>query len=348
MKKFLALFFSILTACATGGVVALLGIFGATKFMGFTGGYLNEKLIDNAAKALLVTQTNASSGIEENKEEEIDTSLLEEADQDPSFVSRFSRVFIYSADDGREIIESAKDTLPGPASKKVTGLSYLVMDMDRGAIVVEKDSDRMLPIASVSKLVTAVVARKLIDENQSITVTSKALATYGNEAKLREGEKFKMKELLYPLLMVSSNDTAEILAREYGREKFITAMNDWVSSIGAYRTYFADPSGLSPQNVSTVRDLSIITKWIWENDPEIFDITLIKSKTVRTHTWTNPTHFLNLDSYAGGKNGYTPEANRTSVALFKLGKYERLYSVMLTGSDSRDSDILELLEEAVK
>jgi len=187
-----------------------------------------------------------------------------------------------------------------------------------------------------------------MDKNDSVVVTRQALGTYGNEARLREGEKFKVDELIYPLLMVSSNDAAEILAQAYGRKNFIKEMNSWVNEIGAYRTYFIDPSGLSAQNISTARDISIIAQWIWENEPELFDITLQKAKTIRTHTWINPTHFLNLTSYIGGKNGYTPEANRTSVSLFKLGRYKKIYAVILLASEARDSDILDLLEEAVR
>lgn len=101
-KRLLGLFFSILTACATGAGIAFLGI-----------AVLAEK------KEIL----------------EQDTSLLEEADQDPSFVSRFSRTFIYSAEDGKEIIENAKNSLPGLGNTEVTAESYAVVDMDRKVVV---------------------------------------------------------------------------------------------------------------------------------------------------------------------------------------------------------------------
>ncbi len=338
-NRFIKLYFSIFTACLTGVAFAFFGIF-----------------IIKYSKSIIVkfNENKTEKNIVKNsdyKNEDIpgnDIKFLEEMDADPTFISRFSRAVIYSADDGREIIESAKNSLPMYANKNVTAKSYVVVDLDRGVTVLEKDSDRLLPIASMTKLITAIVAKKLIKENESITIDSKSLSTYGNEARLREGEKFKLKELLYPLLMVSSNDSAEAIARHYGRAKFISEMNDFVSSIGAYRTYFKDPSGLSAQNVSTSNDFAIITKYIIKNNPEIFDITLEKSKTIRTHTWTNTTHLLNLDSYAGGKNGYTPEANRTSLSLFKLGKNKRFFAVIFLGSSSRDNDILDLLEDAVR
>ena len=155
-------------------------------------------------------------------------------------------------------------------------------------------------------------------------------------------------ELLYPLLMVSSNDASEALARTYGRRDFIKAMNDWVQSIGAYQTYFADPSGLSPSNVSTAKDMAIIASAIYRDHPEIFQISAEKTQTVRVHTWTNPTHFLNLSSYAGGKNGYTTEAGRTSVSIFSISTpgsdRKTPYAVIVLNSRDRDRDVLELLD----
>mgnify|MGYP002345793555 CR=1 FL=1 len=277
-------------------------------------------------------------------------TISEEDPEDSSVITRFSREFISSPDDSKEIIEQAKNSLPKPANSKISAKSYVVINLDTNVVVLEKDADKLQPLASVTKLVTAIIARKLIDQNKYVTIDQKILGVYGSEGNLRFGEKLRVGELMYPMLMVSSNDSAEAVAQAYdpGRDKFIKEMNIWVNSIGAYRTYFKDASGLSPQNVSTAQDLSIIIQWVLKNDPEILDITLLKSKTIRTHTWTNPTHFLNLTSYIGGKNGYTPEADRTSVSLFKIGKYKRTYGVILLGSSQRDSDTLDLLDEALR
>ncbi len=344
-NRFIKLYFSILTACVTGVALSFILIF-LFKYSKIVISQSKNKV---EKQQTLPSQVSQKSQLEKSNLNINDLKVIDEEETaDPTFISRFSRVAVYSADSGRETIESAKQSLPKFANKKITAKSYIVSDIDRDAVVLEKDADKLMPIASITKIVTAVVAKRLIKENESIIIDSKALSTYGNEARLRDGEKFKLRELLYPLLMVSSNDSSEAIARHYGRQKFIKEMNNFVSEIGAYRTYFKDPSGLSPSNVSTVNDLLIITKYIIKNYPEIFEITKEKSKTIRTHTWTNTTHLLNLDSYFGGKNGYTPEANRTSISLFKLGKNERFFAVIFLGSSSRDNDILDLLEDAVR
>ncbi len=75
---------------------------------------------------------------------------------------------------------------------------------------------------------------------------------------------------------------------------------------------------------------------------------MVKSKQIRLHNWVNPTHFLNLTSYAGGKNGYLPEAGRTSVSLWRLGNNKRLYLSIILGSSNRDADTLKVLDLSLK
>lgn len=257
----------------------------------------------------------------------------------------FKRLIRYSADEEENMINNAAQSLPHNAVGVVTARAYIVKNLNDGSVVAHSNDDRTLPIASVTKLITAVVARRLISPSDHVKIDRNVTTTYGNTAQFRNGEIFLAQDLYYPLLMVSSNDAAEALARHYGRSKFIKAMNDFTQSIGAYATYFADPSGLSPENVSTAKDLSIIIDWIRQNDPAIIDITLQKSMTVKGHTWVNPTHFLNWSNYKGGKNGYIPEAGLTSASLFGLGKDKDLYAIVLLNSASRDADELRLIEK---
>ncbi len=342
-------FLSILSAVIVGVGIAYGGIF-MVRATSHTASHLVSQT-DSQTDSQTVSQTNPRSSLKKNtSHQSLPQNINEEGDEDPTFISRFSRVFKYSAETGVEDFEET--SLSATVNPSISALAYSVTSIDKGNTLVEKDADRLLPIASVTKLVTAVVAKKLLGEGETVEITSRMLSTEGNTGRLRLGEKFKVKEILYPLLMVSSNDAAEALLESYdtlyGRGKFVKEMNNWTSSIGAYRTYFRDSSGLSPDNISTARDISIIAKWIKENDPNIFDITLTKTKNLRAHTWTNPAHFLNLSSYDGGKNGYTAEAGLTNLSLFSFGSPKRYYSVVLLGSKQRDADTLAVLNKALK
>ncbi|HTK33104.1 MAG TPA: serine hydrolase [Candidatus Paceibacterota bacterium] len=251
----------------------------------------------------------------------------------------------YSAADEEDLINAAANALPQGQISHVTAKAYIVKDMTTGQVIVDQNSNQLLPIASLTKLVTAVVARKLIPDISRISITKSVTSTYGNTADFVAGETFTANDLLYPLLMVSSNDAAEAFAQYYGRAKFIQAMNEFTQSIGAYRTSFSDPSGLDPKNISTANDLALIMKWIYKNDPTIVGITELKAKTIRSHTWINPTHFLSWSYYVGGKNGYLPEANRTNVSLFKWGEKSDVYTIVVLGSGQRDADTLALLKK---
>ncbi|MEI8327640.1 MAG: serine hydrolase [Candidatus Taylorbacteria bacterium] len=261
---------------------------------------------------------------------------------DGTSISGVTRTVRYTASEEENLISFATASLP-VVSSGVTADTYVVKSLADGDTPAYRDPDRIMPIASLSKLVTAIVARQKVNPSAHITITRNIMATYGNTASFKVGETFTASDLYYPLLMVSSNDAAEAYAQFYGRKKFIQAMNDFAQSIGAYRTSFADPSGLSSSNVSSANDLVMILKWIKENDPAIIDITKLKSKTVRAHTWTNPTHFLNWSNFAGGKNGYTPEADRTGAALFTMDHGKDLYAVIVLGSSARDADVIKLL-----
>lgn len=273
----------------------------------------------------------------------IGTLGVTKVSSDGTTISGFSRTIRYTADEEEDLLSSAARALPAGADSRITASAYIVRNLATGEVVVEHDADRIMPIASLTKLVTAVVAKKLLDPNERITLSRSIMATYGNTAGFRAGETFRAEDLYYPLLIVSSNDAAEALATEYGRKKFIQAMNDFAQSIGAYRTYFDDPSGLSRNNVSSAKDVALILDWVRRSEPDLMAITLMKTKTVRGHTWVNPTHFLNWSTYLGGKNGYTPEADRTGAALFALGLHKEPHAVIVLGSSKRDADVIKLL-----
>ena len=262
---------------------------------------------------------------------------------DGTSISGIKRIIRYSASEEEGLMTLVTLSIKNLSAGPISANAYIVKDLKTGKIVTEYNANKLLPIASLTKLVTASVAKRLIKPDSRIEISKDISSVYGNTAEFKVGETLLAKELLYPLLMVSSNDAAEALARNYGRQKFLKAMNDFVQEIGAYRTTFTDPSGLSPNNRSTASDVAIILAWLKINDPDLIAITELKTKTTRFHTWVNPAHFLSWSNYRGGKNGYTSEANRTGAGLFEMGKNKDIYVVVVLGSKARDNDMVKLL-----
>jgi len=271
------------------------------------------------------------------------TSVAVSQPKEGTFISSLKRTIRYTANEEEDLMNAATMSLTNGSVKEVTATSYLVTNLTDNITTVTHNADKLLPIASLTKLVTAVVAKEVIDPEERVMITKSIMNTYGNTAFFKIGETFRAGDLMYPLLMVSSNDAAEALAQDYGRDKFIKKMNEFVQKIGAYRTSFADPSGLSEENVSTANDIALILNWLRKNNPDIIAMTTLKTKTLRSHTWNNPTHFLSWSNYVGGKNGYTDEANRTGAALFTMGKAKDVYAVVILGSSARDADVVKLL-----
>lgn len=313
MKSFFILVFGGLSAVGAGifGAYLIVNIWNAV-----IPGFLNGKAAEMIKKTIVF-----------NAAEEED-AIMVAAHTELLAGDITAKAFIVKKISASTTLASSGEVSPGP-----------------GIVVAEKESETMMPIASITKLVTAIVASEKISPNARITLSREIVNVYGNTAGFRVGETFQAGDLMYPLLMVSSNDAAEAYARYLGRKNFIQAMNDFAQDIGAYRTYFADPSGLSKYNVSSAKDIAIILEWIAKNRPQLLSITGLKSKTIRDHTWVNPTHFLAWTNYVGGKNGFTTEANRTAASLFTIGKDDELYAVVLLGSKSRDSDEFKLLNK---
>ncbi|MEO8637425.1 MAG: serine hydrolase [Candidatus Taylorbacteria bacterium] len=248
--------------------------------------------------------------------------------------------------DEKNLIKKIEESLPKKIELKTTAFSYVAADLDSGEIFLEKNKDEVLPIASVTKLVTAYVSLQNLKQDEIITIPKSATDTYGETGELKSGEKIRVGDLLYPLLFESSNDAAETLARIHGRVAFLDAMNEAVLAMGATHTAFSDASGLSPRNTSTSLDLFKIAEFIYKKEKIIFDITKLSSYTTKTHTWTNSALFLRVPSYLGGKNGYTDEADRTAVSLWNIPQkngVNRNVVVVVLKSEDRNTDIAAIV-----
>ena len=224
--------------------------------------------------------------------------------------------------------------------------SFLVADLKTGEIIKESQDVGVYPLASVSKLMTGVIAYEQMDPKQMATVSRSSYNTFGTEGELLLGETIRVSDLMYPLLMESSNDGAEVLADSYGHDNFMSEMNKKALALGMNDTYYNDPSGLDPKNVSNVEDQFKLARYIYEKDPVIFDLTRVRQFEILNHRWYSKNAMLNMDSFLGGKNGFIDESKQTTTCLFDIqmakgGK--RKIAIMLLRTSDREGDVVKIL-----
>ncbi|OGI63737.1 hypothetical protein A2914_01000 [Candidatus Nomurabacteria bacterium RIFCSPLOWO2_01_FULL_41_21] len=267
-----------------------------------------------------------------------DTLTLEELSNTPAEIKEETQKYFYFTKD-----EEAKP--------KVSAEAYIVGDLNTGEVIVAKNADQKFPIASVSKLMTALVSKELANEDDTAKVSASALSTYGENGGLHAGEKIKIKDLFYPLLLESSNDAAEILAEFFGREIFIRKLNQQSLKLKMNSTSFFDPSGLSRENQSTVSDLFKLSGHLYQNESELLSISKTKSYDNKKHIWFSINQFLHKKNYVGGKSGFTDPAGQTVISIFDMPLAEettRPIGIVLLKSQDRVRDVENILNYLTK
>jgi len=230
------------------------------------------------------------------------------------------------------------DKIPSISAK-----SFVIGDLDTGEIILSNDDKTARPIASISKLMTALVASEHMGATNTILVSQEAKVGQCI-SDLKVGGTFALSDIFYSLLLKSNNEAAEAIAITYGRSEFINLMNNKASELGLSSMNFNDPSGLSPENVSNANDLFSFAKYLYNNQSDIIAITKTEQYQIIGHHWINISKFINDKDYLGGKNGYTDEAKQTLVAMFreKIGKdYHNIAFILLDGAANK-TDVSKL------
>lgn len=215
----------------------------------------------------------------------------------------------------------------------VSAVSALVKDMSTGAELFNASPQRQWSLASLVKLMTAVVALENLPEDQLLVASRRAVSTEGAAGFLVVGKKYSISELLRSLLVFSSNDAAEVLAESLGREQFILAMNTKANQLKMTNTRFFDPSGLSALNQSTTEDLAKLIGYIFKERPQIL---MISREAIEgaTHPFAGQPDFI------GGKTGFIDEAGGNLVSLFNYQGRPLLIIVLGSNQRAEDTKIL--------
>lgn len=224
---------------------------------------------------------------------------------------------------------------------EINARSAIVIDAESGRVLFEKNAYIKRPMASTTKVMTAIITLENCDLNEVVTVSRNAALVNGSTINLTTGEKLTMRELMYGLLLRSGNDAAIAIAEHIGGsvDGFAKMMNDKAREIGAYNTKFTTPHGLDEEgHYSTAYDMALITRYALKN-PVFNDIVGTRSIQVGKRTMNNTNEMLwGYEGADGVKTGYTGKAGRCLIT--SATRNGRRYISVVLFCDSRDQRAL--------
>lgn len=200
------------------------------------------------------------------------------------------------------------------------GKSYIVYDSLNQYVVEGRNIDYLQSVASISKIMTAIVVIENSRLDKKITVDETINKAYGSCVYIHIKDQITIQDLLYGLMLRSGNDCALMLAKSVGGsvERFVEMMNEKARDIGMKQTHFSNPSGLDEEdegNLSTVKEMAILYRYCCQNP--LFN-QIVKTKEYKRLDgkgyWHNKNRLLKEYPYCvGGKTGYTKKAKRTLI-----------------------------------
>jgi D-alanyl-D-alanine carboxypeptidase len=242
--------------------------------------------------------------------------------------------------------------------------SAFVWDVQTQRVLFNKNADEVRPIASITKLMTALVAYELLDPEDTVSITPNSLSVEGDSGFV-DGEKFTVQDLADITLISSSNDGATALSREAGKvfggdadpeALFVRAMNIKAEELGLSKTSFSNSTGLdvSPTEAgahSSARDVALLMEYMITNITDAVALTnlnakAIQSKNGESHIAKNTNDVVSsIDGLIASKTGYTELSGGNLVVAVNAGLNRPIIIVVLGSShDERFSDTLALLE----
>jgi len=239
---------------------------------------------------------------------------------------------------------------------QISAKSALIFDTTTNRVLFEKNPKERLPMASLTKIMTAIVALENKKKDDTYLVKQEYLVGE-NSMGLTNGEKLTLDELLYGLILNSGNDAAETLAGNFkgGRDAFIKSMNNKAKALGLSNTHFTNPSGLEGdgKQYTTVYDLLIQTNYALSNLFEFkkvvstFSMELPYSQNHKYFYLENETNLISsYPGVKGVKDGYTPEAGLCLVTYLDYQGHKII--AIILGSSDRRGEMIELLDYSLK
>ena len=227
----------------------------------------------------------------------------------------------------------------------VNAKAAIVYDTENGTLLYAKNENARLPMASTTKIMTALVAIERENLNKKIKVDPRAVGVEGSSAYLRAGEKFTLRELIYALMLRSANDAAEAIAYAVAGsvEEFALLMNEKATLLGLCDTHFTNPHGLDDkEHYTTALELAKITAAALEY-PEFCEIVSTKTKKVEkediTRLFVNHNKMLTrYNGCIGVKTGYTQKSGRCLVSAAERDGIKLIAVTLSCSNDWREHE----------
>lgn len=217
------------------------------------------------------------------------------------------------------------------------------MDQDSGRVLEGSQIEKESLIASISKIMTCIVALEYGDIESTVSVDNTILKAYGSGVYIQVGEELTLDDLLYGLMLRSGNDAALMIAKHVAGDvsSFVYLMNEKALAIGMEHTHFVNPSGLEENdgsaNTSTVYDMALLTRYAMQNENYrriVGTENITVKSSYKTYVWTNKNRLLTSYSpCTGGKTGFTQKARRTLVTT---ASQDDMSIIVVTFNDGND------------
>ncbi|MBU3925681.1 serine hydrolase [Patescibacteria group bacterium] len=259
----------------------------------------------------------------ENKEEKNETELLTEEVKTPAF-----------------------------ENLKLEAKSAYVFDVIQDKPLFEFNADAQLPLASLTKLMTAVVAKENIPEWMLIDINNEAIKEVGDNGFL-VGEKWRIDKLIDAMLISSSNDAATAIA--LSNDNFISLMNEKSSRLNLVQTYFLNPTGLDSNgqiagSYGSAKDIAMLMNYLIKNFPLLLEATSYEEIEINNRKFKNTDKLIGeIPGVVASKTGFSDLAGGNLAVVFDIGlQYPIIIVVLGSTEEGRFEDVKNLYNESVK
>lgn len=232
--------------------------------------------------------------------------------------------------------------------------AVFVYDVVKKEVLFSRNEERQLPLASITKLMTAVVAREYLSDHILVSISHESIMKEGDSG-LTTGEEWRLSDLIDFTLLTSSNDGAHAIATVSESLSFIEKMNQKANMINLTQTYFSNESGLDASinnsgAYGSARDVALLVEYILRNHVDLIESTRNAELTINSHKATNTNKYTgDIPGLIGSKTGFTDLAGGNLVIAFDAGiNRPIIISVLGSTFNERFSDVDKLAAASLK